>query len=151
MPEQDSKTTACLDAPQLALELNAFCRQMFHFLPDDDLVRRYQKANAVVFSQTRDSEYRNQNHRLTAALRGKRDLEALEYAWRFLDRENILTRKFHVFMFLIETDPKFYPCFVNHKKKRVAAYFILSWLSIRSAWKLFKGIWNILTLKEGRT
>jgi hypothetical protein len=137
-----------LDAKQLVVELNALCRQLFGFIPDADLVERYQKANAVVFSKTTALDYTRQNHRLIQALAKKRDLEALEYAWRFTNSKNILTRKMHLFMFLIETDPSYYARFVSHKQKRVTAYISLGMLGVRSAWKLFKGIVNVVSLKE---
>jgi hypothetical protein len=67
------------------------------------------------------------------------DLEALEYAARFLRRMPMLTEKFKVMIYLSETIPDNFPLFVNENSNRFSGYLSLSCSLLRSGWKLMKG------------
>ena len=142
-------TTANGEDGQLELELQQFCRRLAHFAPDFKMREAYRRANALVFAQAAGEEYEAQKKVLRKALAAKRDLEALEYAWRLVRHDNILTKKMHVFLYLLETSPAHYERFVNEKKKRATAYLILGLQVVRSAFKLCRGYFSLITLRVG--
>ncbi len=134
---------------ELGQELQRFCDQFAHCVPDPELLAAYRCANAKVFAHAAGQEHEEQKIILRKALAAKRDLEALEYAWRLGCHDNILTKKVHIFMYLLETSPDHYNKFVNESKQRTTAYVVLGFQGLRSALKLCKGYISLISLRAG--
>lgn len=134
---------------QIGLELQRFCAQFTRSAPEPELLSAYRLANQRVFSQAGGVEYEKQKKILRRAITARRDLEALEYAWRLVRPDNLLTKKIHIFMYLLETSPNHYHEFVNDKKQRTKAFLLLSLHTLRSAVKLCQGYFSLMTLRAG--
>ncbi len=77
-------------------------------------------------------------HRSLAACR---DLEALEVAARYARRSTLLSRKFRLMAFLAETLPENQDLFVNTRSSLIAGLFLAVTGTLRTIFKLLKGLW----------
>lgn len=69
------------------------------------------------------------------------DLEALEFASRLFGRNQILTYKLRLVVYLAECCPEFRSAFVNRRDlPMVVAWAKLGWAKLRTLWKLLKGL-----------
>jgi hypothetical protein len=80
-----------------------------------------------------------QERLLRQAMTRHADVEALEFALRLSNRRNVVTRKLHVLAFLIESDPRYAPRFLNDTPSRARAYAALAAHALRAVWKYAVG------------
>lgn len=104
---------------------------------NDLTVKRYQSANETIFSETLDLA-RQQSH-VDKLVNAKVDLEAIEYAWRIKNQENILSKKMQILFYLLESNSDFYPTFINPQDSHYKGIFSLITALFTSIYKLLKG------------
>lgn len=106
---------------------------------------RYADATAVLAIARSDRDDA-QDRVLRQAVSRNADVEALEFAWRLLDRRNVVTRKLHVIAFLIESDPRYVRRFLNDTRSRTRAFLALGAHALRAVWKYVVGRWLLWRL-----
>lgn len=123
--------------PNLEAECAALCRRIFAMPPPPGCVEAYRRANAVVF----DSAVADAHTMalIAEAVRRDWDLEAIEYALRFRDRTNPLTKKVNILFYIIEASPVGARIFVNDTPAVWRAWISLTAETLRSINKLLKG------------
>lgn len=67
------------------------------------------------------------------------DVEAIEFALRRRDPQNLLTRKLLILCYLTESRSAYFNAFVNEEHQPVKAFIKLSFAAFRSVYKLLKG------------
>lgn len=67
------------------------------------------------------------------------DVEAIEFALRRRNPQNLLTRKLQILCYLAESRRAYFDTFVNEEHQPVRAFMKLSFATLRSAYKLLKG------------
>ena len=124
--------------PNLEAECAALCRRIFAMPPPPGCVEAYRRANAVVFEEA-DVEPRALAQ-IAEAVRRNWDLEAIEYALRFRDKTGPLTKKVNILFYIIEASPEGARIFVNETPARWRAWLRLTGETLRSFYKLLKGL-----------
>jgi hypothetical protein len=71
------------------------------------------------------------------------DVEAIEFALRRRNPQNILTKKVLILCYLTESRSAYYADFVNEQHRPIGAFISLSLETCRSVYKLLKGLWLI--------
>ncbi len=120
----------------LEKECGWLCQEVFGFKPDASIVRAYQEAHRIVFT---DAEISLWQTRLARAVEKYYDLEAVEYAWRVRDKNNPLSKKMQILFYLVETDRRYFHLFVNRRKSWFKACLVMAYQGVRSAYKVTKG------------
>ena len=108
------------------------------------LEERFREASRRVF----DAFPEDQKRLYASALRSVSDLEALEVAGRLTGRFRLLTAKLTVMMFLAETLPDHQAYFVNQASSRVRGIAAVAKGSMKTAYKLIKGLYLARTLRS---
>ena len=67
------------------------------------------------------------------------DVEAIEFALRRRDPQNLLTKKLLILCYLAEARSAYFSTFVNEERQPVRAFLKLSLATFRSVYKLLKG------------
>jgi len=67
------------------------------------------------------------------------DVEAIEFALRRRDPQNLLTKKLLIICYLAESRGAYFSTFVNEEPQPVRGFIKVSFASLRSAYKLLKG------------
>ena len=67
------------------------------------------------------------------------DVEAVEYALRLRDRDNVLTKKIQILFYLVEVRAKYFGYFFNCRTNRIRAAADLFHAVLLSVYKLIKG------------
>ncbi|HKY41674.1 MAG TPA: hypothetical protein VJM50_01160 [Pyrinomonadaceae bacterium] len=67
------------------------------------------------------------------------DVEAIEFALRRRNPQNLLTKKLLILCYLAESRSAYFNTFVNEEHQPVKAFIKLSFATLRSAYKLLKG------------
>jgi hypothetical protein len=133
----NSEQAVGFDSNALAREFKYLASLVFRVEPAPELVEAYHKANTIVF---RGADVERIQRLMTAAVDRKGDLEAVEVALRLKDKANFLSQKMQILFYLMETRPEYFPLFVNQRKSTVKAYFLLGFQTLRSLYKLSKGL-----------
>ncbi len=134
-PEETDK--AIFDPKELAWEFNYLAKLIFAVEPGPGLAASYIRANTIIFRGTSADKIQKF---MIAALEGKYDLEAIEFALRLKTKSNFLTQKIQILCYLMETRPEYFSLFVNRKLLRPAAYMLLGVHTLRSLFMLIKGV-----------
>ena len=71
------------------------------------------------------------------------DVEAIEFALRRRNPQNLLTKKLLILCYLAESRSAYYTDFVNEQPRPIGAFISLSLQTCRSMYKLLKGLWLI--------
>jgi hypothetical protein len=107
------------------------------------LEERFREASRRVFHAFPEEQKRL----YASALNRVSDLEALEVAGRLTGRFQLLTAKLTVMMFLAETLPDHQAYFVNQASSRVRGMMAVARGSLKTAYKLIKGLYLARTLR----
>ena len=67
------------------------------------------------------------------------DVEAIEFALRLKDPQNLLTKKLLILCYLAESRSAYFSTFVNEEHQPARAFIKLSLTTFRSVYKLLKG------------
>ena len=70
----------------------------------------------------------------------KLDVEAIEYYLRIKFQNNILSKKIHALLYLVEVRGEFFDDFHVKKNSFVTGFFALASYTLRSLYKFFKGM-----------
>lgn len=124
-------------------------RQVFGVDLPSSVVGAYMRANRQLLAgeSARDAAL---NRALERAVREGRDVEALELVLRLRRRDNLITRKLHALSYLIETEPRFLPLYLNERRVRVRAWAALAGHGLRAAGKYVRGRWLLARLGLAR-
>lgn len=124
-------------------------RQVFGVDLPSSVVKRYIRANRQLLAGEfpGDAALRSA---LERAVRERRDVEALELVLRPRRRHNLITRKLHVLSFLIETEPRFLPLYLNERRARAWAWTALAGHGLRAVAKYVRGRWLLARLGLAR-
>ena len=77
--------------------------------------------------------------RIELILRRSLDVEAIEFALRRRNPQNLLTKKLLILCYLAESRSVYFGTFVNEQYRPVRAFIKLSFATFRSVYKLLKG------------
>lgn len=108
----------------------------------DDVIDRYIKAHKYVF---RSPEIEILHVDLKTIIQKKLDLEAIEFALRFSNKDNLLTKKIHMLIYILESKQKYNDLFLNYEKNFLKGFSLLIFYTLRSIYLLSKGkylIWR---------
>lgn len=67
------------------------------------------------------------------------DVEAIEFYLRIKFRNNVLTKKIHAVLYLVEVRGEFFDEFHVEKNSLISGFFSLVFYTVRSIYKFFKG------------
>ena len=110
---------------------------IFRRKPTEEFVRWFASTPSSVFPPTTERQRENY-HRV---IRRVRDLEALEFASRFFGRNQLLSHKLRLTVYLAECCPELRTYFVNRKDLPVwRTWLVLARAKLWTAWKLLKGL-----------
>lgn len=122
----------------LKKEVDYFIRFFFKKETDEMTIDRYIHANKEVFSNNKITEH--QSILLESLIENNVDIEAIEFAWRLKDRENVLSKKIQIVFYLLEVKSEFFILMINERKSILKASIILSFSICHSIYKLLKGL-----------
>lgn len=77
--------------------------------------------------------------RIELILRRSLDVEAIEFALRRMEPQNVLSKKLSILCYLAESRRDYFRTFVNEEARPVSAFIKLSLFTCRSVYKLLKG------------
>ncbi len=117
----------------LADEAVYFHLRLFGAVPDPQVVSRYQAANAHLFGAAFSTPT------VTRVLQRRLDAEAVEFVLRLRDRENVLTKKFQILLYVVESRSAYFEHFVNVRRMPIRACLLLVTAATRAGWLLLKG------------
>ena len=101
--------------------------------PSAKIITLYKSLNTIYFNNS-------QSLQLTQKLVNKKtDLEAIEYALRIKNNNNILTKKFRSLTFICEGHHEYYTFFVNDKDASLKSFLLLTFIPFRAIFMLIKG------------
>jgi hypothetical protein len=99
------------------------------------------KDHFIVISRKVDSNHSEREvHEYYRYLKRVTDLEALELTARYLKRLPLLSKKFQIMIFLAETLPENYDCYINNKDNAFQAYLSIFFYGFYSIYKFIKGM-----------
>ena len=117
----------------LEAECCAIHRAIFHSDAPTGLAQRYRSALMQFDCETKSSA------ELAKLISARCDLEAIEFALRITNSQNVLTRKFRVVLYLCEALPKYDREFVSFEKSWSRGFLMLAYHGIRSVTLAVKG------------
>ncbi len=117
----------------LEKEAKYFYQKIFPGQAPQQIIEKYVAANQQLLPGSTGQDA------IAQLVNKKADIEAIEIAWRFHARNNILTKKIHILVYLVETTPEHFHNFVEIRKRRILSYFVMGYHLIRSIYKLIKG------------
>lgn len=125
---------------QLRVEAAYLHRALFGFEPAVEIAERYASANVHCLGHLA-----HEQSRVDRIIEGKLDVEAVECAMRHLRPDNLLTRKLHVLLYLVEVRRSYYHLFFNETSARLKGNIRICVHILRSVYKAVKGrllIWR---------
>jgi hypothetical protein len=104
---------------------------------DSTTIDRYIDANKLVFEKQNDLEISQEviNRLISSSV----DIEALEFAWRKENPENMLSKKIQILFYLLEARSEFYPFFCTDRSSFSAGFAQLLGAVLADCLKLVKG------------
>lgn len=99
------------------------------------LRERFRSLSVLIEKRFSDREIAEYQH----CVRKVRDLEALELAARHTGKFPIITMKFKAMLYLAESVPENYGCYVNTRTRGITGHLLLAAALVRSSYKLIKG------------
>ena len=124
-----------LDAEQLSREAAFLHRKLFGWSISEEIQAAYVLANKTLLPNLTNASA----VKMELILRRSMDVEAIEFALRRQVRENTLTKKFLILLYLTESRSDYFTIFVNERNQSLRAFVELSYYSVRSLYKLLKG------------
>ena len=121
----------------LRAEANYFVHVFFNKEVDHKTIERYIGANEEIF--TNDPKFTLQNDFVVKMIKHKADIEALEFAWRTIDKDNVLSKKICIIFYILEAKSAYVPFFVNRHNSFFKGCFILVVSVLCSAYRYLKG------------
>lgn len=125
------------DYRKLSLEAAFFHRKIFGWSGSEEILRAYVAANEVLLKNDDCSTLVN----IDFIVKREIDIEAIEIALRRKYPQNLLTRKLLILCYLAESRSEYFTTFVNEQHQPLRAFLKLSFVSVRSVYKLLKGRW----------
>jgi len=126
-----------MNQDNLKLESIYFAKFFFSKEIADAAIMQYISGNQKIFLQ--DNNYTIQSSYIEQIVSNKADIEAIEYAWRLRDRQNILTKKIRIVFYILEVKSDYLSLFVNTKKSFLSSAAIIFLSALKSVYKLYKG------------
>jgi len=117
----------------LEKEVVYFYKIIFGEFPPQVIIMEYIKANNLLLSK-------EEGLKLKEIILKKVDVEAIEIASRIKFKNNLLTKKIHILMYLAETIPQNFETFISVKNRRIFALINLAYNFVRTIYKYIKGI-----------
>lgn len=124
----------------LAREADLFHRVLLQEPMPLGIRARYVEAHQYVFPANELSSRAQEIETIQRVLDQRLDVEAVEMALRRKSPRHLLTQKIHIFLYLVESEPRYYSRFYNDERKRVRSYLILGLLVLQSAFTLLRGM-----------
>jgi hypothetical protein len=127
----------------LASEAEAFHRVLFDEPIPAEIVGRYIEAHEYVFTASELGRRRHESETIETILRRQLDVEAVEMAFRRKGPRHLLTQKFHILLYLVESYGEYASHFYNRERRLVRSYLVLGLLVLQTAFKFVKGMFLI--------
>ncbi len=112
-------------------EVDYLYKKIFFTTPPRPVVKNYIEANLKLIPDP--------DRNIRKLVLKEADVEAVELAWRNKSPGNVLTQKFHILIYLIETNPENSALFFNEENRRIYSYIEIGCHLIRSLVKSLKG------------
>jgi len=126
---------SCFDESNALLEKEVIYlyKKIFGEFPPQIIIKEYIKANNLLLSE-------QERLKIKEIILKKADIEAIEIASRIKFKNNLLTKKIHILMYLAETIPQNFETFISIKNRRVFSVIDLTYNFVRSIYKYVKGM-----------
>lgn len=135
--------TVAIEPAYLRNEAEGVFRAFFREDPPARILDAYVKAHEFCFDADDVSALLRFRDWFRAAQKQEVDLEALEFAMRLGDSNNLFTAKVRMLLYLLEADGSFFNHFHNDQKTTLVAYLELLSRISRSLWKGAKGFFLV--------
>lgn len=122
----------------LEKECQYFHRFLFRRDPSAEIKAQYQRANLQFMKEECEN-----NPLIEKIITHHLDLEAIEIALRRRNPNNILKKKLHILLFLVEVRASYFHHFYNIQDWHLRAFLTLSLSTLRSLYKILKGSYLI--------
>ena len=117
-------------------EAIVFHNMIFKSEPKQEIINKYIAAHDIYINNASEKNLIWMKKALNLNL----DFEALEMVLRFTNGRHILVRKIKILIYITESYPAYYNRFVNEVPQRAEAILSLGFHSLRSIYKLLKGL-----------
>ncbi len=126
---------SCFDESNALLEKEVIYlyKKIFGEFPSQIIIKEYIKANNLLLSE-------QERLKLKEIILKKADIEAIEIASRIKFKNNLLTKKIHILMYLAETIPQNFETFISVKNRRIFSFIDLTYNFVRTIYKFLKGM-----------
>jgi len=126
---------SCFDESNALLEKEVIYlyKKIFGEFPPQIIIKEYIKANNLLLSE-------QERLKIKEIILKKADIEAIEIASRIKFKNNLLTKKIHILMYLAETIPQNFETFISVKNRRIFSVIDLTYNFVRSIYKYVKGM-----------
>lgn len=107
-----------------------------------DIVNLYIDSHNFLFQE---NEIEIQRINIEAIIKYKLDVEAIEFACRVKNKDNLLTKKIHIMIYILESQKQNNHMFLNYENGFLKGFSLLAFFTIRSIYSLVKGkylIWR---------
>jgi len=121
-------------------EAEKIYRSIFRAEIPEVIRRRYQESTDLLHQSCSQEEIAE----CEALLKSVRDVEAVEYAARFVGKFPLLSKKVKLLVWLASTLPEQFDVFVNRTNRPIYGKFVLILAGCASALKLIKGIMVVM-------
>lgn len=134
--KHDAMTDAArFNREELFREAEVFHQAVFGRPVPGDIREEFVSANKILLKDA----IRVTPVRINLILERSLDVEAIEFALRRKDPQNLLTRKLLILCYLTESRSAYFRTFVNDRYRPVTGFIKLSFAVVRSVYKLVKG------------
>ena len=120
---------------ELSREAEVFHQVIFGRPAPQDIREAFVSANKLLLTNVSNMT----PVRIDVILQRSLDVEAIEFALRRRDPQNLLTKKLLILCYLTEPRSAYFSAFVNEEHQPVKAFIKLSFATFRSVYKLLKG------------
>jgi hypothetical protein len=124
-----------LEPKYLSKEMILFHQRIFSFEAVEEVISHYIKAHQVYQAKMDSSEAAFISFIVEKGV----DLEAVEYVWRLKKKNNLLTQKLGILLFVCEVFPQYQNSYLNFCDNRLAIFELFFYL-FRSFYKAVKGL-----------
>jgi len=123
------------DREELFREAEVFHQAIFGRPAPKDIREAFVSANTILLKRAGKVT----PVRIDLILQRSLDVEAIEFALRRRNPQNLLTKKLLILCYLTESRGAYFTTFVNEQYRPVSAFIKLSFATFRSVYKLVKG------------
>ena len=120
---------------ELFREAEVFHQAIFGRPAPEDIREAFVAANNILLKEAGKAP----SVRIDLILKRSLDVEAIEFALRRRNPQNLLTKKLLILCYLTESRSAYFATFVNEQYRPVRSFIKLSFATFRSVYKLVKG------------